>query len=471
MAASPGGFYTGPDLDDGDGTAQALAVASTARHGTAVVLFVAVFALYNANGREIATFDSQARKFLAREIAVHFTLVLDRVVAERPGLAERAAFGRDRQGHVRSTYPIAPGVVAGAVAFVLHRTGLVDMDAALAPNFVAKITASGLTAAAVALIFLALGRLVSYWPAIFASLALGVGTTYWTAASQTLWGHESVAFGTALALWAWLREPRSIHGAQLIAGGIGLALAAASRHQVIVLVLALLVWLGTRVGVRRALVPAVIVAAALGIVAGTNMVWFGTPLGGLAQIEALHPQVHALSGPVSTTPWVGGVGLLVSPNRGLFVFSPVLLIALAGIGRRSGGSGAFGLGWLAGATVVYVGALSFYSVWWGGHTFGPRYLLDVLVPAAPSLALGAERLFASRVGRAVAVVLLVGSMAIAAAGAFIYPHERWNIEPADVDQHHDRLWDWTDSQIRRTFRSPLSPQNFDLFTRHSFRRD
>jgi hypothetical protein len=439
--------------------------------GSAVVLFLTMFVCYNANGREIATFDSQARKFLAREIAVNRTLVLDRVVQERPGLAERTAFARDRDGHVRSAYPIAPGVLAGIVAFVLHAPGIVDMDAALAPNLVAKLTASLLTAGAVVLIFLALCRIVRPRSALFAAIAIGVGTNYWTVASQTLWGHESVAFGTALALWAWLRDPPTIRPSHLAMGGAGLALAFASRHQVLLMILVMLGWAAIRVGVRRAVIPAAIVVATVVATAGTNAMWFGTPLGALSRIESVHPDVHGVDGPLSLEPWRGVAGLLFSPNRGLFVFSPVLLLALAGGSRHQGPLAWARRGWLGCAVVLHVAALSFYAIWWGGHTYGPRYLLDILVPAAPFLAIGVDRVLALGTGRAVAAVLLIASVAIAAAGAFVYPNERWNTEPADVDRHHDRLWNVTDSQIRRTFGSAASPQNFDLFTRHARRRD
>ena len=116
---------------------------------TTAALFVSLFVIYNANGREIGTVDSQPAKFTARELALRGTLVLDRVVAERPGLAERAAFARDLQGHVRSAYPLPSALIAAVPATLLHYSGLVDLEAPLGPNLVAALTASLLTAAAV----------------------------------------------------------------------------------------------------------------------------------------------------------------------------------------------------------------------------------------------------------------------------------------------------------------------------------
>ena len=77
-----------------------------------------------------------------------------------------------------------------------------DLEAPLAPNLVATLTASALTAAAVSLVFLSLMRLTSPRLALVVAVGLGLGTNYWTLASRTIWQHETVAFGLALALWA-----------------------------------------------------------------------------------------------------------------------------------------------------------------------------------------------------------------------------------------------------------------------------
>jgi hypothetical protein len=94
-----------------------------------------------------------------------------------------------------------------------------------------------------------------------------------------------------------------------------------------------------------------------------------------------------------------------------------------------------------------------YSVWWGGHSYGPRYAADLVVPlaliAAP--AIGAARALASRRAlRAIVAILLAWSVAVQAIGAFGYPGGNWNGTPADVDRAHYRLWDWRDTQILRT---------------------
>jgi hypothetical protein len=113
---------------------------------------------------------------------------------------------------------------------------------------------------------------------------------------------------------------------------------------------------------------------------------------------------------------------------------------------------------------------SLYTVWWAGHTYGPRYALDVLPPLVPLAIAGFPVVTRSRVLTGIAILALAWSVTVSAAGAFIYPAEQWNTDPTEVDRYHERLWDWRDSQIARTFRSHPSPQNFDLFAAEAIRR-
>jgi hypothetical protein len=96
--------------------------------------------------------------------------------------------------------------------------------------------------------------------------------------------------------------------------------------------------------------------------------------------------------------------------------------------------------------------------------------MDLLVPMAPAIGLGLARLTRASWGRIVTIVLLVWSVGVAAAGAFVYPNEAWNTSPAEVDRQHHRLWEMRDAQILRVFRSAPSPQNFGLFTTEAVRR-
>jgi hypothetical protein len=201
--------------------------------------------------------------------------------------------------------------------------------------------------------------------------------------------------------------------------------------------------------------------AIVALVIGLNLAWFGHPLGSVPRLEALHSQLHSVSGSMNPEPWKGVVGLLLSPSRGLLVHSPIVLVACLGAAwawkQKSGPR------WFLVAAGVQLVAYGFYSVWWGGHTYGPRYALDVLPLLVPAAAEGIRRAVESPALRAGLAAALVWSVVLAGTGAWCYPHERWNTRPRDVDRNHERLWDWSDPQFLRCWKAGLSPQNFAFF--------
>jgi hypothetical protein len=432
-------------------------------------IFALLVIVYNANGREMPTYDSQPTKLAARELVLHGRLTLDRVVAKTPEYGNRAGFQRDRLGHYRSAYSVLPALAAAVPGALLHVTGLVDLRAPLAPNLVAKLTASIMVAAAVALVFVALAGIFGDAAAFWVALGLGLGTNLWPLASGTLWQLETVTLGLALALFGWLRDAAHVRTRDVVIGALGLALAAGARVQAVPMAAVLVLGLVVRIGWRRATPGLCVLAASAAALMWVQWNWFGSVLGAAQALQDANLAAHAVTGTLAAKPWVGALGLLVSPSRGLIVFSPIVLIpifAAPGVWARRNPNGE---GWWLLAAAVQFAGYSCYSMWWGGHTYGPRYLVDALVALAPAACVGMHWVRRTSWRKAVAGAALAFSVAVAATGAFVYPADMWN-QGEDVDRNHQRLWDWKDMQIVRCWRTGLSPQNFSLIDWGSVRR-
>jgi hypothetical protein len=431
-------------------------------------IFAAMFLIYNANGREIASYDSQPPKFTAVEIARYHTTRLDTDIVRSPALAERPAFARDRQGHWRSAYPPLPGLIAGIVAILLRLLGA-NPGAPLMAPLVAKLTASALTAMAVSCAFLVAARETSRIRALLVALGFGLGTGLWSLISQTLWQSETTVAALTAVVCCLGVAREDLSTGRLWLASLLLGLAGAARAQLapaIVIVGCFLVWRRRRLADVLALTPLVAIAA---VTLASNQYWFGNLLGARGQLEAAATQAHAVAGSLGN-PLAGAAGLLCSPSRGLLIYSPIVLVVLGAF--RAGPIRAWrdDLRWFGLAAVVQFWCYASYSAWWGGHTYGPRLALDVLPFLLPHAAIGVAWVCRSRLRAALATALLVWSVVLAGTGAFVYPHERWNSDPVDVDRNHDRLWDWRDPQFGRAWAAGPCPQNFVLFTRDTIRR-
>jgi hypothetical protein len=418
--------------------------------------------IYNSNGREIQSYDTQPTKYAARELALRGTLTLDYVIATMPSLGERMAFQRDRSGHWRSAYSVVPSLEAAVIGSLLHVTHLINLRAPLSPGFVASLTASLLTAGAVVLVFATLARIASLRTAMLVAVGLGLGTNLWPQASRTLWQFETVSFGCALAMYAWLRPTHAVRTWEVCLGGVGLALAGATRLEIAPTIAILLGGLVSRTGPKRAMPALLIVAASAAAMMTMQWIWFGHVLGAKVLLQQEGLAAHGVTSTLNRQPWVAGYGLLASPSRGLLVFSPVVLVAVLGMRRVFRGPLGCGEGWWAAAGLLQFACYCFYSMWWGGHTFGPRYMMDTLISLAPAAVLGMEYLQRNRTLAIAGVLALAWSITVAGLGAFCYPNDQWNSDPDDVDTHVARVWEWSDPQFARCWTRGLSPQNFSF---------
>ena len=122
------------------------------------------------------------------------------------------------------------------------------------------------------------------------------------------------------------------------------------------------------------------------------------------------------------------LGNLVSPARGLLVFSPVLLFAIPGVIRAIRSPVYRPWGWaIAVAVVAHWIAISSFPHWWGGYSFGPRLMTDVLpfliLAVGYSVVAGTGFLMKEGLSRSptrhwVFPILLGVSMAVHAQGAW-----------------------------------------------------
>ncbi|HTO00984.1 MAG TPA: hypothetical protein VL068_09945, partial [Microthrixaceae bacterium] len=230
-----------------------------------------------------------------------------------------------------------------------------------------------------------------------------------------------VATGTALALSYWIRPTNLVLAF--------LAIALLSLRQ------------------RRAIPP--VLSGMLGahlIMIGLNLVLLGVALPPYfkgSRLELHDQYLQAVA------------GNLISPARGLFIFSPFLLGALLLLmpsrwrlldrNMRS-----YTLISLAGVGAYLLAVSGFAESWWAGISYGPRFMSESVVLMAPLALAGifGPRIISGRrpaLGYCVALAAIAFSMVTHGSGAQINGVMCWG--DRGRDNYPSRVWDWSDPQF------------------------
>ena len=291
--------------------------------------------------------------------------------------------------------------------------------------------------------------------ALLVAFGFAFGTSAWSTVSRALWQHGPGLVVAATAVLLAQRLARRQRGGHRTAAALGavVAIAYTARPTHALTVVAFSTWV-----LWQHRQQAVAYFAGAGSVAlpwlTVNQQTWKAPLPPYFSGDRIGLQPGYLEG-------LGGV--LVSPSRGLLVFCPIVLLAAARL-WRSRIRTPMDLGPLDvvlsvtfAVSIVLLAALA-REAWWGGHSYGPRLLSDMLVYVAvlavPTIdhleaRCRARKLAGRRMpaAAALAVVALTWSVVINAQGAISRSTACWNVRPDDIDEHPDRLWSWTDPQF------------------------
>ena len=415
-----------------------------------LLLFLCSLVVYNANGRSISAGDTYPARYLPFVILHYHGFHLDpikSVVAQ--GRATTAYWSvPTSNGQTVSLYPVVvPTLVTPlyipAVAY-LNMRGWTDDRLDRVAKFMEKVSASLIAALSVALLYLLLRRRTSERTALLLTVAYAFGTTTWVISSQALWQH---GMGQLLLIVCLLILTGNCTGVKSLAAGLVLGLLAGNRPPDALLAAALgvyaLFWARS-----RAWLLAVGVALPVGLVVLYNLKLTGNIVGGYGLMGKPSFLQHDLL--------YGIAGLLFSPMRGLFVFSPFLLfLVLIGPYLRDRSERGLTLAMMAGVVLQII--LYAKADWRSGISWGPRYMTDLmpmliwmLVPVVASL---------RGLGRLCFMMTLAVAVVIEGIGAFYYIGAS-DLPLYEVVEGRDQMrpaWEWRNAPFIASLRYAFAP--------------
>lgn len=380
------------------------------------------------------------------------------------------AYARNEAGG-RTYYVYPPGVMVSALPFLAAAEGLITLlepvllrlgtfgAEALAWRGLFRNTervdlsafagtenliASFYVCAAAAVLLVTLRKRVSPGAALVTVLLFGLGTTAYSTASRVLWQHGPGLLAIACVMLLLARPEQTARTAFPLGFWVAAAYACRPTHSLSVLVVT-----GFMALRFRRQLPAYFAGAAL--VAIPFCAYHLSVYGSVFSPYYRH-SVDPFAGPFL----MALAANLVSPSRGLFAFSPFLVLGVVGFVQRWRSRSlepyevAFAL-----ILVLHWAVISSFFIWWAGHSIGPRFFTDVLPYLVYFLAFPVQSVLEApsrhRVLAGVLVVTAVFSVFVHWRASNAYDVHNWNSFPVNVDRVPSRVWDWRDAQFLRAF--------------------
>jgi hypothetical protein len=361
---------------------------------------------------------------------------------------------RTVNGHIYYYYPMAtPLLVAPVVAvtnMVFGLTRSANFYSYLATHGpddrtarLEKLVASAIVALAAALMYLIARRFLGIWKSVGIALIFAFATSMWSTASRALWQHGPSALLVLLALYITLVGRSRVWA--VFATGMILAFAYLVRptNSLSFAFFGLYYLLNAPRRVWAFVAGALVVLLPYFL---DNLVNYG---------NLFSPYSFQLFERLATPAAFGEalVGTMLSPNRGLFIFTPVFIFAIYGAYRliAVGGLRRQNLGlYLIAILLSHWVVTSLFEDWGGAWSIGPRYFVEVIPFLMFCLIAVVESpLLSNRTWWYLFLVATALGVLVQAWSAISpYPF-LWNGKPQALVDAPGRKWDWGDLQFMR----------------------
>ncbi|MBD3330257.1 hypothetical protein GF354_01870 [Candidatus Peregrinibacteria bacterium] len=173
----------------------------------------------------------------------------------------------------------------------------------------------------------------------------------------------------------------------------------------------------------------------------------------LAFDNLLHPYFYNR---VYTNDYLGGLlGLLFSPARGIIFFSPFILFGFLGL-RQSlkQKDKLLPIIFLLIITVCYL-ITAIERLWWGGWCMGPRFFTELMPFFMYFIWMAFEyigKMKKKRIAMSLIIIFIIlatYSLNIFISLSYRIGPEIWNMDPNNINENIDRLWDFSDLAYTR----------------------
>jgi 4-amino-4-deoxy-L-arabinose transferase-like glycosyltransferase len=430
-----------------------------------LILFILIYIIYNTVTRIEWSGDVYPAVFLPISLILNQTIYFDSVL-KMAELSPNLAYAFPLvNGHYVSLFPIVTPVLITPIYFI-SCIPLIIFKIPL--NFtlitmMAKSSAAIIAALSCVFVYLTLKELFSRKVGLITVIIYAFATSTWSVSSQALWQHGTVELLLILMMYIVVRNEQKKSLTNIIFLGLLTGLFLFNRPPDAILLLPIV---GYIVWYERKTLPVYgLSAAATGLpFLVYNLSIFGNVFGGYKQ--NLDFFVFSI---VNIRNFAG---LLIAPNVGLLIFSPVLILSVFGYLKLNSISSerirrvlfVFGP-----AIVLQILVYSFFGLWESSvaYSYGQRFLTGFIPILAIFIGIVVNEFWIAkqknsrtRAVQAAIILLVVFSVIIQAIGVFLYP-----LNP-DQGSSSERTWDWNNSIIVESYAYGIS--HIDSVTMYTF---
>lgn len=421
--------------------------------GLSLIILITAFVIYS-NSRITSRTDTIWSLYIATSIANTGNFDLDEY---RHLIMPDDYRVESVNGHIYSIFPIGTPLMVAPFVFILDHfpaiiglrlsAYLVDHQPDDIVFQVEKLIASFLAAVNCVVIFVLARQHLDVVKSIVLTTIFAFGTSTWSVASRGLWQHGPSMLSLSLAVYSLVSAQKNLLFVPLTGFFLAFSFLVRPTNIISIFLLTAYVWSAFR--------PywGYFVLALLAI---------------MVPFFAYNYSIYSsLLSPYYAPQSLGGspflmealAGNLVSPSRGLFVFSPVLVLSILGF-YRTLQRPQYWLqnlnAYLFCVVVLHWLAISMFRHWYGGWSVGPRffadmtpYLIYLLVSVLDTLSLSEQRLVRPQMLTLMFVGLMLFSIFVHYRCSTDRGPESWNAIPVNIDEDPRRLWDWSDIQFLR----------------------
>lgn len=433
-----------------------------------------------ANGVTIGSGDSIPNSLLAFNLLENHNLNFDAFRTSylcSQSYSNCYFFLEANNGHLSSLYPIGSAIITFPLYLIfyiyLKLTNYISVPIDLTSAsfevhrlFFEKLAASITTAITVSIFYLSLRLKFKRGLSLLATLIFAFATNTWMTSSQGLWQHGISNLALVSIVFCLLKANRAPENNQkiwLLLAGLVCGLLPGIRPTTTLYAIAAILYSVFIYRFKAIFLLCGLITAIPSFI--WNLYYFNNLTGGYSALLSTSPYIFSLNHFINAS-----LGTLISPSRGLLIFSPIVLYSFLGAYQvfklRSHRDEKL-IGCMTIAGLLLLLSYFFYRIWWGGHSYGPRFMTDLmpifcylisyfLASSNISTLLKFKKFINAKL--LVFITLLIFSTFTQFVGAFgTNPGLMWNPIPLDVEIDHQRLWTIKDNQIERNFRALLNP--------------